>query len=72
MGFRAVFKWKRITEADVEWLTKACNLSPTERQILELRRKETPPEIIAYEISYSVTQMYYYSNKLLEKILKEL
>jgi len=66
------FKWKRITVSDVERLARVCNLTPIERKLLELRRKETTPEVIACEIGYGKTQMHYYSNKLLDKIIKEL
>jgi DNA-binding NarL/FixJ family response regulator len=65
------FKWERITKADVERLATLCNLTSTERQILELRRKGIAYDVIAHEVGYSVTQMYHHSNKLLAKILKE-
>jgi transcriptional regulator len=68
MGIR----WQRLTEADVERLTRVCNLDETERKILELRRVGTVSDIIADKIGYSRSQMFILSKKLMYKILKEL
>jgi len=70
MAFR--FKWERITKADAERLTRVCNLSPMEQKILEMRRKGTHIEIIAYEIGYCRNRTIYYSRILLDKIQAEL
>jgi DNA-directed RNA polymerase specialized sigma subunit len=72
MQFNFKFKWERITKADVERLTRICDLTELERQLLELRRKGEPPTVIADRIGYSRSQMYRLSTALLEKILKEL
>jgi DNA-binding MarR family transcriptional regulator len=72
MKFKRVFRWKRLTETDIERLTIVCNLTVTEQRILELRRKETSSEVIADEIGYTRRHMTRLSRRLLEKILNEL
>jgi DNA-directed RNA polymerase specialized sigma subunit len=65
------FKWERISKADVERLTEVCSLTETERQILELRIEKKELDIIADSIGYTRRHTSRISNKLLEKILKE-
>ena len=70
MSFK--FKWERLSYADIERLTRVCNLEPIEKRLLELRCKGITPDVVADEIGYSRRGMFYLSNKVLEKILKEL
>ena len=66
------FRWKRLTEEDVERLSKKCGLEPIERRIIELLREGKPQYRVGMEVGYSLRSIERHSKRILEKILKEL
>ena len=62
--------WKAITDADVEQLINEYDLTKTELEILQLRRKGTSPIAISMKINYQRSQMYAITAKLAKKIVQ--
>jgi len=66
------YVWKRITNEDIDRFVRNYNLTPVERQILELRSAGFSLAIVGDKIGYDERHIRRLSAKLLDKIKNEL